>query len=66
MKLLQTSILLFVLTNSLVALDDTQEHRAKMADRYLQVVPVQERMAEIVDKLALYLPAPHANCSNRR
>jgi hypothetical protein len=58
MKLLHTSIVLFVLTNRLVALDDTPENRAKAADRYLQVVPVQERMAEIVDKLALYLPAP--------
>ncbi len=57
MKLLHTPFVLFLFTNGLFALDDTPENRAKVADHYLQVVPVQERMAEIVDKVALYVPA---------
>jgi hypothetical protein len=58
MTLLHTFFVLLLLTKNLFALDDTPEKRAKVADRCLQVVPVQERMAEIVDKVALYVPAP--------
>lgn len=38
------------------ALDDTPENRGKEADRYLQVAPLQETMADISAKLALQIP----------
>jgi hypothetical protein len=38
------------------ALDDTPENRGKEADRYLQVAPLQETMADISAKLAQQIP----------
>jgi hypothetical protein len=52
------SIFLCGVTNNLLALDDTPENRANIAEEYLRVVPTQEVMADLAEKLALNLPAP--------
>jgi hypothetical protein len=57
MKLLQVTILLLGLTGTVFAIDDTPENRTKMADQYLQVVPVQELLSDMTDKIAATVPA---------
>ena len=49
MKLLQVTILLLGLTGTVFAMDDTPENRTKMAEQYLQVVPVQELLSDMTD-----------------
>jgi hypothetical protein len=42
MKSLRIAVIMAGLTTSLVALEDTPDNRAKLAERYLQTFPVQD------------------------
>jgi hypothetical protein len=43
-------------TNNLVALDDTPENRAKIAEEYLRIYPAQQMFADTTEKCVLNMP----------